>query len=234
MEKTIKFTTMYLLPPIISFIFIATAVQTLLSPTYINVAYQLPNIPIDKFGFSTSERLIWANVSVNFLISEINEEDLKLLILERRKPVFTEREVSHLVDVKKVIKSLTNLWVFSIALLLTTGLFFYRTNRLKLFLRSWVHASWLTIGILTIVGFFSFVDFWSFFSQFHELFFTGDSWLFPENSTLIRLFPTQFWQNSLNAIGFITLVFCLITIGVAGNISSYIATNSIKGETTQQ
>jgi uncharacterized membrane protein len=38
--------------------------------------------------------------------------------------------------------------------------------------------------------------FFSFFTAFHHLFFTGDSWLFLFSDTLIRLFPIRFWQDA--------------------------------------
>jgi integral membrane protein (TIGR01906 family) len=38
--------------------------------------------------------------------------------------------------------------------------------------------------------------FWQFFTLFHQVFFTGDSWLFYYSDTLIRLFPIRFWQDA--------------------------------------
>ena len=38
-----------------------------------------------------------------------------------------------------------------------------------------------------------------FFTQFHHLFFEGDSWLFLFSDTLIRLFPIRFWEDTFLA-----------------------------------
>jgi uncharacterized membrane protein len=55
----------------------------------------------------------------------------------------------------------------------------------------------LTIGAIVVVGIAVNPDvFWQFFTLFHELFFTGNSWLFYFSDTLIRLFPIRFWQDA--------------------------------------
>jgi uncharacterized membrane protein len=39
--------------------------------------------------------------------------------------------------------------------------------------------------------------FWQFFTDFHGLFFKGQSWLFPDSDTLIRLYPLKFWEDAV-------------------------------------
>ena len=34
-----------------------------------------------------------------------------------------------------------------------------------------------------------------FFTRFHEVFFSGDSWRFSTADTLIRLYPERFWED---------------------------------------
>ena len=34
-----------------------------------------------------------------------------------------------------------------------------------------------------------------FFTRFHEVFFTGESWRFSTADTLIRLYPERFWED---------------------------------------
>ena len=35
-----------------------------------------------------------------------------------------------------------------------------------------------------------------FLLRFHQLFFSGDSWLFSETDTLLRIYPEVFWQDT--------------------------------------
>ena len=43
------------------------------------------------------------------------------------------------------------------------------------------------------------------FTEFHHLFFEGDSWLFLYSDTLIRLFPERFWMDAFIIVGLFTL-----------------------------
>ena len=62
----------------------------------------------------------------------------------------------------------------------------------------------LTIGVIATIGASGSGDmFWQFFSDFHGLFFTGNSWLFADSTTLIRLYPLQFWQDAVLYIGIV-------------------------------
>ena len=44
-----------------------------------------------------------------------------------------------------------------------------------------------------------------FFTRFHEVFFSGDSWRFSSSDTLIRIYPEQFWVD----VSRITAVFAV-------------------------
>jgi integral membrane protein (TIGR01906 family) len=63
------------------------------------------------------------------------------------------------------------------------------------------HGGWLTVGITAAIAIFAVISFWQFFTVFHELFFTGDSWQFLYSDTLIRLFPMRFWQDAFIFVG---------------------------------
>ena len=48
------------------------------------------------------------------------------------------------------------------------------------------------------------------FTEFHRIFFTGNSWLFYFTDTFIRLFPMQFWQDLFIVIGVACIILGLI------------------------
>jgi integral membrane protein (TIGR01906 family) len=64
------------------------------------------------------------------------------------------------------------------------------------YLRGLWRGGWLTLALVVVLGGFAAVSFWQFFTVFHELFFSGGSWLFLYSDTLIRLFPLPFWQDA--------------------------------------
>ena len=65
-----------------------------------------------------------------------------------------------------------------------------------------------TLGLLMLVNF----D-W-FFVQFHEALFTGDTWLFPDSDTLIRLYPDVFWSDFGGILAGLTVLQAVLLTGV--------------------
>ena len=50
------------------------------------------------------------------------------------------------------------------------------------------------------------------FTEFHRIFFEGDTWLFLYSDSLIRLFPERFWQDVFLAIGGLCIGMALLVI----------------------
>ncbi len=73
---------------------------------------------------------------------------------------------------------------------------------------AWVlqRGGWLTVALVVFIGILAGISFWQFFTLFHHLFFSGDSWLFLYSDTLIRLFPMRFWQDAFLFTGILDLV----------------------------
>ena len=47
---------------------------------------------------------------------------------------------------------------------------------------------------------------------FHHLFFTGDSWLFYADDSLIRLFPEKLWIDGFSLAAGLTAVFAVLIL----------------------
>jgi integral membrane protein (TIGR01906 family) len=65
------------------------------------------------------------------------------------------------------------------------------------------------VGFILIFAIFAWD--WA-FTTFHKLFFTGDSWLFYIDDTLIRLYPVEFWITCTMMIGVVVIVMSLLMI----------------------
>ncbi|MBI4772336.1 MAG: DUF1461 domain-containing protein [Chloroflexi bacterium] len=50
----------------------------------------------------------------------------------------------------------------------------------------------LFLGVIAYIA----INFNTFFTQFHEVFFASGTWVFEYSDTLIRLFPLRFWQDA--------------------------------------
>ncbi len=181
------------------------SILVLLSPIFINLEYRRPGFPEDSYGFSTAERLRFGNQTRRYLISSDTLEDLQEMVFENGDPIYIDRELSHLEDVKIVLRGV--LWVFYGA----SAIFVFGGSIARS--RGWQKAyfdgiSWggkITAGLLIMILTLTLVSFQSLFTNFHLIFFEGDSWLFFYSDSLIRLFPVQFWQDIFIVFGILTL-----------------------------
>lgn len=179
------------------------ALRLLLTPLFLQVEYGMPGFPADEYGFTREDRLHWATFAVDYLT---NREDISYLAdlkFDDGTPLYNERELSHMDDVKRVTRGALNVFYLALAGLALLGLWSKRPQQWAAFRQGLKRGGGIMVGIagviaaVVVVGMFLIPDlFWSFFSGFHALFFEGDSWLFAYSDTLIRLFPIRFWQDT--------------------------------------
>jgi integral membrane protein (TIGR01906 family) len=196
-------------------------VRALLTPGYMHFEYRLPDFPADPYGFSTEDRLHFGSYGIRYLINNSSIAYLADLVSARGAPLFAEDELSHMEDVKVVVRQLLLVWYVGLALLGMIALGAWRTGHLTDLRRGLRHGGLLTLGIGAICGMVATVGstgsgdlFWDFFSGFHGLFFQADSWLFSYSDTLIRLYPLRFWQDSLLYIAVLTALGALALVVV--------------------
>jgi len=182
---------------------IGLGLRILLSPIFLRVEYNMPYFPPDGFGFTKADRLKWAPYALNYLTNSADISYLGDLKFDDGSPLYNERELSHMADVKRVTKNALNVWYVALALLTLLGVWSWRGGWNPAYRQGLMRGGWLmvilavVIGVIAVIGIAVNPDiFFSFFTAFHHLFFTGDSWLFYFSDTLIRLFPIRFWQDA--------------------------------------
>ena len=181
------------------------SILVLLSPVFMNLEYQRPGFPPDQYGFTMQERLAFGNQTRRYLISNMSLADLEDLRFKDGEPIYMQRELKHLEDVKIVLKGVLNIfWMAVIIIVLGTVYARYQAWWIG-YKRALSRGGWLTTGLLGTILLLSIVSFQSLFTNFHLIFFEGDSWLFYFSDTLIRLFPIRFWQDVFLFFGISTL-----------------------------
>jgi integral membrane protein (TIGR01906 family) len=170
--------------------------RLLLTPTFPQVEYRTPGFPADDYGFTLQDRLHWSTISIDYLVNNADISFLGNLTFPDGSPLYNERELSHMHDVKQVVQPV--LWIGYTIWFLIVGLGLWARfgGWWREYLRGLRRGGWLTLGLVVVLGTFAGISFWQFFTIFHELFFTGGSWLFLYTDTLIRLFPLPFWQDA--------------------------------------
>lgn len=201
---------------------IGLALRILLTPLYYTIEYNMPYFPEDEYGFTKEDRLKWAKPSVEYLVNDADISYLGDLKFDDSTPIYGERELSHMHDVKVVVQGALQVWYIANVILLVLAVIALRNGWASSYLNGLRRGGWWMIGLALTLGFIAGAGillnpdiFWAFFSWFHSLFFEGDSWLFYYSDTLIRLFPIRFWQDAVVAMAVIALGGGLaLTIGV--------------------
>lgn len=188
------------------------ALRIMLTPLYYNIEYNMPYFPEDQYGFTKEDRLKWAEPSVTYLVNSADISYLGDLKFDNGMPIYGERELSHMKDVKGVVQGSLKAWTISLAVLLALALFFWRMNAMPEYMNGlrrgglWMIVLAATLGLIAGAGILLNPNiFWNFFAWFHSLFFEGDTWLFEYSDTLIRLFPIRFWQDAVIMMAVIAL-----------------------------
>jgi integral membrane protein (TIGR01906 family) len=181
-----------LLMPIV---LIMLGVRLLLNPGFPPVEYSMPGFPDDRYGFTRADRIKYAAYGLDYLLNAAGPDYLGDLRFADGTPVFNQREVSHMLDVKIVAQAALNVFYVALILLAALGLWARRAAWLPVYITGVKRGGALTVYLILGLGVFAAVSFNTFFTQFHSVFFKGDSWLFKYSDTLIRLFPIRLWQD---------------------------------------
>ena len=150
---------------------------------------------------------------INYLISENSE-------IDEVKYLFTEREISHLKDVSRLVS-----WIkyISIVALIVLAISLYwiiqqkkPENELELVIKKMLfYSGIITIAIIIIFSLLAFIDFTAFFTGFHKIFFPRGNYMFPNDYLLIKLFPSTFFLSAFKKIILQSLVTGIIFLGAS-------------------
>lgn len=200
----------WLISATVPYILIMLSIRLLFTPLFLVVEYNMPGFPTDPYGFTTGERLKYGSLSIQYLFNNEGPEFLSSINFEDGTPIYNEREVSHMLDVKNLLQ--TTLKIFYGLLVLHTiiiGLS-WRNKSLKAYWRDLSNGGWAAIILIAAIILAVVISFDQLFTAFHKVFFTGDTWLFYFSDTLIRLFPMRLWQDAFIMMGVITLALAFL------------------------
>ena len=191
-----------------------TNLYALMSPAFMHYEYGKADFPPSP-GFTDEQRLMVAETAITYLRSDAGIEILGDLE-EKEGPLFREKELVHMVDVKVLTRQaflahgLLGLLI-ALSLVVLLGI---RDGR-PWSSTSLLQGSLLTKALLVAVVALIYLNFDWFFTRFHLALFEGDSWIFDFSDTLIRLFPPRFWFDAGIIWGLLTLGEAAALAGIA-------------------
>jgi len=195
-------------------------VRIIMSPLFPQFEYNRPGFPADYYGFTVQDRLTYAPFAIQYLLNGDDISFLGNLRFPDGSDMYNTRELHHMRDVKLVTQ-----YAFAAALIggIVALLIIYYlccSNRAALY-SALLNGSRLTIGLILTIVIISVTSWETFFTAFHDLFFTGGTWQFEYSDTLIRLFPEQFWFDASLIIGGATLLVAIVTMYLTLRASTY-------------
>jgi len=176
----------------IPFFLLLSNLYLFFSPSFINYEYSKGSWPLPP-RYDDHERREVAKAVLYYLRSA---EEISYLgeLADEEGPLFNERELVHLVDVKVLARRALLLHgVLGLLIVGAVVILLFSPEGRKALPGSLLQGSVLTFLLFGLVGAFAATGFDTLFVGFHRTFFAGDSWLFNRSDTLIQLFPLPFW-----------------------------------------
>jgi integral membrane protein (TIGR01906 family) len=184
---------------------IMTAVRLLLNPLYLDYQYNRAGFPPDPYGFTVEDRLLWGKLSLDYLVNDSDISFLGDLEFDDGNPIYNQRELEHMHDVKVLVQQMLAAWWIVGIGLVSLGIWAWRANWLRFFWQSISRGGFITTALILGILLLVMVSFNALFTGFHRIFFEGNTWIFLYSDTLIRLFPLPLWQDAFIFMGVFSL-----------------------------
>ena len=171
MNATITRVFSWVITLIIPFFLIMTAIRLLFTPLFPQVEYRMPGFPADTYGFTLQDRLHWSQVSIDYLLNDAGIDYLANQQLPDGTPLYNERELGHMLDVKILVQQMISAWYILLAVLIGLGIWAWRANWLPEFVHGLGNGGKLTIGLIVLILAGVAISFNALFTGFHKIFF---------------------------------------------------------------
>ena len=134
----------------------------------------------------------------------INSGDEPLVVTTRifgeKRDLFNNREISHMKDVKQLVRGVYVLALVSaayLAAMIIVGFGWQKARFVPALAKRLTWGGGLTLILIVVFGIAALVGFDSVFLKFHQLSFANDLWrLDPRTDYLVRIFPQDFWFDA--------------------------------------
>jgi integral membrane protein (TIGR01906 family) len=134
---------------------------------------------------------------VDYLDRKIQSPQVEVDIKGIKRPVYSQKELIHLEDVRKIIDVFKMLEILSLIVFLGMGLSMFFKFGVSWLLKGLQAGAAVTVIFLGSAMLWALIDFNSIFYFFHILSFSNDLWLLdPATDYLIMMFPEGFFFDA--------------------------------------
>lgn len=191
---------------------LGNALLILLLPWTADVIYALPGFPADPLGLTGSDREDLAETGIRSIWPiGAGSEVLEDAALPDGSPAFTEKELTHMEDVRQLVRITLGLWLLALVAGAASALTLVRRGG-RLLAEAIRLGALVTLAAMALLLLVSAVAFEPFFDAFHGIFFEGDSWKFKDFYTLRRIYPDAFWSIATVMMALLVLAQALVAV----------------------
>lgn len=148
-------------------------------------------------GVTQQELTGATDVLLSYIQDKRGDLDFTANIDGGERQYYNMREKAHMVDVKNLYLSAVNVEVYggiAAAALFALCFIIYKKRALKSVLLGLYRTCYVILGAFAILAVWAAIDFNSFWTDFHLVFFRNDLWLLdPNTSLMIRMFESGFF-----------------------------------------
>ena len=191
-------------------VLVVMPIRVLMHPRWVYFEYGRPDFPPDSFGFTPQERTRLAITGIESIIGPRGVVVLQEARLSDNSPAFNEREVGHMQDVRAVTGDIYFAQVVLFIAAAIAVVVLVRGRAPDAASSALLTGAVVTVVLLVALVVLVLTSFDAFFTTFHRVFFSGNTWLFNYTDTLIRLYPVPFWFDAAAAIGVTSIVEALV------------------------
>jgi integral membrane protein (TIGR01906 family) len=177
-------------------ILVVNAFRVLATGTFVRFELGREGFPPDRYGLTTEQREALALVGLR----SIEPGSEGIVLLERARlpngsPAFGLRELTHMRDVRRLFGIVLRAQLVAVVLIAVLALALARTRWRTVVPLGLLAGAAGTLAVAVLAVPVILLGFDDFFTRFHEVFFSGDSWRFNDADTLIRIYPEKLWQD---------------------------------------
>lgn len=191
---------------------VLTNVRLLMTSSFARWEYAKPDFP-DPTIVPLDDRQPIVDTTLDYVKGAGDDSLITDMTFDDGRPVYNEREVRHLRDVRILVRQATIVHIVSALILLLGVGYLVWSGRGQVAAGALAAGSVLTVGLIGAIGLVAAVAFRFFFVRFHRVFFEGETWIFPSTDTLIQVFPEKFWFDASLLIVLLTLIEAVV-VGV--------------------
>ncbi|MBS6510893.1 MAG: TIGR01906 family membrane protein, partial [Clostridiales bacterium] len=142
----------------------------------------------EQIGMSDADLQNATDALLDYLRGKRDDLRVQAVVRGQQREVFNQREILHMADVKTLY-----LWAMRIGnglLILAVAFYLWAwlgKRDIKTILSGYLQGNYMLLGLIAALGIYAALDFNSFWTGFHKIFFTNDLWLLdPRTDILIQ------------------------------------------------